>query len=258
MAVEAERGYLIIAVNHSSDCDYIALAEQLSKSIKFHHPSAKTCLLTNQPSSAQSFDFVKLLPYADQGDFANDWQAWSASPFRETIKLEADMLCVSPIDHWWTLFRAKDLVISTGAVDFYHRPIQSRFYRKVFDENNLPDVYNAITYWRISHTARDFWNLVRSIFDNWSAYKCLIKFAPDKPDTDLVYAMVAQIMGPENVTMPFASYPKIVHMKPHAIGIKSKDWSQELIWESLDGGLRVNTVQQWGCFHYVNKKWQVS
>ena len=39
------------------------------------------------------------------------------------------------------------------------------------DENNLPDVYNAITYWRVSQTAKDFFVLVRNIFENWNEYK---------------------------------------------------------------------------------------
>jgi len=75
-----------------------------------------------------------------------------------------------------------------------------------------------------------------------------LKFPPDMPDTDLVYAMAAQIMDPERVTLPFATYPKIVHMKRQHSGTQTEDWTKELIWE-MDP-LRVQTVAQWGAFHY--------
>jgi hypothetical protein len=54
----------------------------------------------------------------DVNPFANDAQLFRLTPFRETIKLEADMLIVSPIDHWWTQFRHRDVVISTGCRDW--------------------------------------------------------------------------------------------------------------------------------------------
>lgn len=253
LEVKEEQGYLIIAVNTDS-VDYVSMAKQLCKSIKDWHPGAKTCLLTNTAHESPEFDFVKVLPHGDQGGYHNDWQAWSASPFRETVKLEADMLVTSEIDHWWTLFRHRDVVISTGARDFYDRSSSSRYYRRIFDENNLPDVYNAITYWRRSQTAQLFWQTVRNIFTEWNRFRTLIKFAPEQPDTDLVYAMAATILGENLVTLPGIS-PSIVHMKQHIIPIHSKDWTQELVWEKVNRGLRINTVQQWGCFHYHAKSW---
>ena len=149
MPVEAEQGYLIVAVNNDST-DYVKAAQRLGASIRDWCPSAKICLLTSTTDPVDGFDFVRALPYGDQGGYRNDWQSWWASPFRETIKLEADMLITSSIEHWWYLFRNRDVVISTGARDFYGRRATSKHYRKIFDDNNLPDVYNAITYWRLS------------------------------------------------------------------------------------------------------------
>ena len=164
------------------------------------------------------------------------------------------MVVASGIDHWWTMLEHRDVVISTGARDFYDQPATGRFYRKVFDTNNLPDAYNAITYWRLSETAQQFFQLVRRIFEHWAEYKTLLKFSDEIPTTDLVYAVAAQIIGPELVTMPFATYPQIVHMKRHMIPIHSDDWTQELTWES--NPLRINTVAQWGAVHYHVKDWR--
>jgi len=241
---------------NSQSVDYVDCANQLARSIRQFHPDAKICLLSNTDSADSGlFDYHRTFPYPlSDNPYANDWQVFETSPFRQTIKLEADMIIASAIDHWWTMLEHRDVVISTGARDFYDQKTTNRFYRKVFDTNNLPDVYNAITYWRSSQTAQEFFQLVKAIFENWTQYKTLIKFPDEIPSTDLVYAMAAQIIGPERVTMPFVSYPRIVHMKRGIIPICLEDWTQELIWES--NPLRIQTVAQWGAVHYHQKSWR--
>ena len=260
MPVQAERGYLIIAVNTDST-DYVRCAQQLNSSIKLWNPEAKTCLLTSSTLDLPEFDYVVPLPYGDVSTntawkLSNDWQVFRASPFRQTIKLEADMLITSSIDHWWDMVQHRDVVVSTGCRDYYNKDSTNRFYRKTFDVNNLPDVYNAITYWRLSSTAQEFWTWVRRIFESWDQYRTLLKFSDSEPTTDVVYAIAAQIMGTELVTMPFATYPKIVHMKRRIIGTRTEDWTQELVWEYSDGNLCVNTITQTGAFHYNIKDWK--
>lgn len=256
LTVKAEKGYLIPAIN-TENINYVDLAVQLCQSIKSWHPDAVVCLLTDHAGHYSEFDFVEVLPHGKLDGFSNDWQVWNTSPFRETIKLEADMIVTSDIDHWWTLMRNRDVVISTGARDFYNCRSTSRYYRNIFDSNHLPDVYNAITYWRVSHLAQQFWKTVRDVFTNWDEFKKLLKFAPDTPDTDLVYAVASLIVGEDLVTLPGDLSPTIVHMKQHVIPIHSKDWTKELVWEQIDHSLRVNTVAQWGCFHYHIKDWKL-
>ena len=249
-----EQGYVIVAIN-SESVNYVDCARQLSQSLKAHVPSARVCLITDQAIEDAWFDHVRVLPAVLPNPYANDAQIFKLSPFRETIKLEADMLIASDISHWWTMFRHRDVVISTGCRNWRGDVSTARNYRKVFDDNQLPDVYNAVTYWRLSETAQQFFGLVRDIFANWEHYQQVIKFAPDQPDTDLVYAMAAQIMGPERVTIPFATYPKIVHMKRHHAGTDTEDWTQQLVWET--DPLRIQTIAQHGAFHYNRKSWRV-
>ena len=240
MPILAERGYLIPAIGKVyEDC-----AHQLAESIREFHKDANIKIVTEQD-----------LPYGNQGGFANDWQCHWLSPYRQTIKLEADMICASPIDHWWTLFEHCDVVISCGARDFYDQSATSRFYRKIFDQNNLPDVYNAITYWRVSRTATEFFTLVRNIFENWSEYKRLLKFPDAEPTTDVVYALAAVIIGPENVTLPSGLGPQVVHMKRYINTFQTENWPKELVWESSP--FRINTVAQWGLVHYNVKDWRL-
>lgn len=251
----AEQGYLIVAQN-SKQVDYIDCARTLAKTIKYWHPDAQICLLTNEQCGPDVlFDYVHKFPSPlSDNPYANDWQVFYATPFRETIKLEADMMITSHIDHWWTMLRNRDIVVSTGCRDWKDQRAASRHYRQVFDVNNLPDVYNAITYWRRSETAKEFFDTVRSIFENWEEYKKLLKLPEEVPSTDVVYAMAANIIGPERCTMPFADYPTIVHMKRHIAGTEREAWVDELIWEFKNYKMRVNSVAQWGAFHYNVKE----
>ena len=241
MPVTHERGYLIPAVGDK----YEQCAEQLQDSILRLHPQAHVTVLTKDS-----------LPFGDLGGYANDWQCFWASPYRQTIKLEADMIAATDIDYWWTLFETRDVVISQGARTYRGEPATNRFYRRVFDLNNLPDVYNAITYWRLSSTAQEFFCLVRDIFSNWTDFRKLLRFSENTPSTDVVYAMAAVIMGPERVTLPPGLGPTIVHMKQHINGLHTEDWTKELIWES--DPLRINTIAQTGFVHYHVKEWRLS
>jgi hypothetical protein len=164
------------------------------------------------------------------------------------------MIAAGPVDHWWTLFELRDVVISQGCRTYYNKPATSRYYRKCFDANNLPDIYNAITYWRLSNTAQEFFNLVRNIFENWTEFRKMLRFPEETASTDIVYAMAAQIIGPDLVTLPAGLGPNIVHMKRYINLLQSHDWTQELIWEN--NPFRINTVAQWGFVHYYIKGWQ--
>lgn len=245
-----EQGYIIPAWNVGS-VDYVDCARALAKTILHHNPNARICLLTNERYAAEPalFAYTHVVENIDiTNPWSNDWLVFSQTPFRETIKLEADMMIATPIDHWWDLFRHRDVVISTGCCDWQGNVSTARNYRKVFDINHLPDVYNAITYWRLSTIAKEFFDLVQHIFANWTEFKKLLKLPEEIPSTDLVYAMSAQIIGPDRVTMPFATYPQIVHMKRHHARTATEDWMRELTFEQ--DPMRINTVAQWGAVHY--------
>ena len=250
-----EQGYVIMALN-TPQVDYLDCARTLTKTIKQWNPHASVCLITDQTHANDPlYNHYRVIDNVDRNNlYANDWKVFFNSPYRETIKLEADMMIASSIDHWWTMFRHRDVVISTGCRTWQDQVSGARHYRKVFDANHLPDVYNAITYWRLSETARDFFVLVRNIFANWADFKKLIKFPEDMPSTDLVYAMAADIIGRELVTMPFTTYPQIVHMKQAHAGTRTQHWTNELVWE-MDP-IRIQTQAQWGAFHYHAKDWR--
>lgn len=254
-----ERGYLV-AVTHSHTHDYLGCASKLAETIKIFHPTAKTALVTDiNIQQAENFDYVTHFPYGDKktsgGAFYNDWQVFYASPFRQTIKLEADMLIVSPIDHLWSLFQHRDVVISQGATNFYNQITNARHYRQLFDYNHLPDVYNAVTYWRLCPLAKQFFTYVQQIFENWLEVKQVLKYCDEPASTDVVYAIAAMLCGVDTVTLPINISPKITHMKRHICGTSGEKWTEELVWERNSQGLKVQTIYQKDFFHYYVKDW---
>lgn len=256
---DLERGYLIVADN-TKETDYIDCAIALARSIKLHTPDAKIALMTSNEVNNDIFDYVVGLPFGDQAPdsnwkLKNDWQVFYASPFRQTIKLEADMIIPHSIDHWWDMLQKKDVVVSVGARNYKNQITTDRTYRKLFDLNNLPDVYNAITYWRKSQSAKQFFDTVRTVFENWDTIKKALKGADQDPGTtDVVYAVAAKLVGVENVTLPNVSYPTMIHMKQSINFLYDEDWTKEMVWELDRSNIRINTFNQMYPFHYHNKE----
>lgn len=241
-----ERGYVIPAFN-TETVDYVACAKTLAKSIRAFHPEAKICLITNQLLEDDLFDYVKQVE--DLGGYKNDLHAFTQTPFHETVKLEADMIMTSPFEHWWTYFRNWDVWISTGCRTYHDRWAPSRHYRKIIDDNQLPDVYNACTYWRQSQQARQFYLHLSTIFDNWSSVQNSLMFAKEEPlNTDLAYAVIASMFGKELYTGPGG--PQIVHMKPKINHLNADEWTKQLVWEIVSGQVRINGHSQNGLLHY--------
>jgi hypothetical protein len=259
MKIKDERGYLVIAQNNDIT-DYVLCARMLAASLRRTEPSAKICLLTDVvPDDASAFDYVRTFPFGDraadsQWKLQNDWQCFYASPFRQTIKLEADMIIPQNISHWFDICQIRDVVVATRAYDYRGRIGTSRYYRKIFDDNDLPDAYNAITYWRLGKPAQTFFDTVKQIFENWDSVMSCLKFGSGQPlNTDLAYAIAIKLLGVEQHTLPHP-VPGLTHMKSRFNGLEGDDWTQELIWEILPDSVRINTVAQQWPVHYHQKE----
>lgn len=246
MSYSDERGYIIPAFN-TTDVDYVECARTLAKSLRWYHPDVKICLLTNEQVNDGLFDYVRVVE--DLGGYLNDYQVYANSPFHETVKLEADMIITAPFEQWWTLFRHYDVYVSTGCKNFHNEPATSRHYRKIIDANRLPDVYNAITYWRVSPLAKNFFTTVCNLMNNWHSVQNSLMYAKEEPvNTDLAYAVAIEFMGEESFIGWYG--PKITHMKPKINQLTADDWSKQLVWEILKGQVRLNGFTQHGVLHY--------
>jgi hypothetical protein len=249
------KGFLVLAQN-TTDVDYIKCAEVLARSIKKSMPNMQVSLVTDDIEASPYFDSVIALPYGDlakdsKWKLINDWQVYEASPYDHTIKLEADLFIPQNIEYYFDVCSQLDVVISTNIRSYNQKLSNVRYYRKFIDNNNLPDVYNAITYFKKSETAEHFFKLVRHIFENWDDYKSLLQCKVDEEaTTDWVYAIACDIIGREKTTMPMFTEFSMVHMKQMINHLKTEDWTDELIYEILPDTLRVNTIPQMYPFHY--------
>lgn len=249
------KGFLILAQN-SVTVDYIKCAETLAKSIKRTMPHIPVSLVSDDVESNPYFDNVIALPYGDQAKdsqwkLINDWQVYEASPYDHTIKLEADLFIPRSIDYYFDVCSQLDVVVATTIRSYNQKISHNRYYRKFIDNNNLPDCYNAITYFKKSKTAEDFFKLVRNIFENWEDYKSLLQCKIDEEaTTDWVYAIACKMIGIEKTTMPTFDEFSMVHMKQMINNLKTDIWTDELIYEILPHTLRVNTIPQIYPFHY--------
>lgn len=235
------RGFVIMAQGD----DYVKCATALEASIKRAMPQANVSIITTD-----------MLPYGDQAPntnwkLQNDWQVYEASPYDETIKLESDMYIPRSIDHWWDVLSQKDVVVSSSIRNFKQELSDNRTYRRFIDDNKLPDAYNAITYFKKSDTAKQFFDIVRNVFENWDDYKATLKCNPQElATTDWAYSIACHIMGIENTMLPTFTEMSMVHMKQYINGTATENWTDTFIYECLPDQIRVQTVPQQYPFHY--------
>jgi hypothetical protein len=261
-----QQGFLTFAQN--GDVDYLRLAYVQAMSIKLTMPNSKYAVIVDAKTLEQVtethrkvFDHVISLPvdYArdEAWKLANEWQAFDLTPFKETIKVEADILFTRSIDHWWTAFRLRDVVLSLGCKDYQGNLAQSRRYRRIFDDNNLSDIYNGLMYFRYSQTAYDFFNKARQVWQNWDLITPHLKnYRDEKSSTDLVYAITANIVGIENCTLPDCNFINFTHMK-NSINRwpESTPWPELVVNEFDLPMVRINNVNQYYPLHYQDKTW---
>lgn len=250
-----DRGFVILAQN-TPQVNYIKCAEVLAGSIKRHMPNIPVSLITDDVDHARNFDSVIALPYGDLDQSSNwklinDWQVYEASPYEHTIKVEADMFFTGDVGYWFDDFSNRDVNICTTIRNFRQEISKERFYRRFIDDNRLPDTYNALTYFRKSARAHEFFNLVRTIFENWDQIKSTLKCNPaELATTDWVYALAAHILGRETVTLPGYTSFSMVHMKQAINGFQTEDWTDTIIHEALPHTLRILTQPQLYPVHY--------
>ena len=262
------KGLLILYVKISTDVDYLRLAYVQAMSIKLTMPDAKYAVIVDTATLSdvtdqhrKVFDYVIPLPVDHAKDetwkLSNEWQAFNLTPFKETIKVESDILFTRSIDHWWTAFRLRDVVLSIGCKDYQGNPGQSRRYRQIFDDNDLPDTYNGLMYFRYSQTAHTFFTVAKAVFQHWDLITPQLKnYRDEQPSTDLVYAIVARHLGIESCTLPECDFINFTHMK-NSINrwSESTPWTEMVLSEVDVPMVRINNVNQYHPLHYQNKDW---
>lgn len=264
---QAQQGFMTV-VQNITETDYLRLAYAQAMSIKIVMPGSLYAIAADTKTYLQLTDkhhkvFDYIVPIAD--DYAvseswklsNEWQVFDLTPFKETIKVESDILFTRDISHWIHACRLRDIVLSSGCKDFGQLPATSRYYRKLFDNNGLPDVYSGLMYFRYSKPAAIFFDTARKIFQNWDQVKTTLKQCnDDTPTTDVVYAITANIIGPELCTLPGVDFINFTHLKNSINNWpESMPWPDMVVSELDETMIRINNVNQYHPMHYQCKDW---
>ena len=264
---QAQQGFMTIAQN-TVDIDYLKLAYVQAMSIKLTMPGSLYAVAVDKNTLAQVteqhrrvFDYVITidtdLAEEETWKLSNEWQAFYLTPFKETIKLESDIVFTRSIQHWWTAFRLKNVVLSTGCRNYQQELSTAREYRKLFDDNELPDTFNGLMYFRYSREATEFFTLAEQIFKNWAYIRdnVLLNCRDDNPTTDVVYALAAKLIGVEDCTLPNLDFINFVHMKPAINSWTSTPWPELVMCETELPMIRIANTNQYHPIHYHEKSW---
>ena len=251
------KGFVILAQNTTAT-NYVDCATTLAISLKNAMPNVSVSIITNDVVNTNCFDNVIPLPYNDLAPdsdwkLINDWQVYEASPYEYTIKLEADMYIPVDIEYWFDILQHRDICVCNTIRDYKGKVSDVSVYRKFIIDNRLPNVYNAITYFKKSNTAKLFFSIVRDVFENWERYSNTLVCNNDEfVTTDWAYSIACHIMGEEITTMPNLPQFSMVHMKQWINNTISEDWTKELVCEFTDN-LRIQTFPQRYPVHYYIK-----
>jgi hypothetical protein len=261
------KGYLTFAQNNEKT-NYLELAYAQALSIKITQKSNRYAVVVDKPTSEMVTDKHRAvfehiiimdddMAENDSWKLRNEWKALAYSPFYETIKIESDILLTTSIEHWWPAMQKHEVLMTTNILDYEGNVGTSRAYRRLFDDNNLPNVYSGFMYFRYSKTASALFHYAEHIYRNWEMFRdqFLVKCYDENPTTDVVFAIAAQIVGAERCMNPDLSYPTFTHMKGAINGWGvNVDWMEKL-YSSLhdDGSLTVGFRRQTQPFHYFQK-----
>lgn len=261
-----QQGFVTFAQN-TADINYLELAYVQALNIKATQEQNKYAVIVDAPTKElisehhrNVFDYIIDIPNDDNDPssdrkFANEWKVFHLTPFKETIKLETDLLFTRSIDHWWTAFRLKNICLSHGCKNYLGINSTIRRYRELFDANRLPDVYNGLMYFRFSQEAHDFFEAAKYIQANWEYVRTGLKNCiEDQPSTDVLYALAALMVGEETVTMPSMDFLNFVHLKPAINGVEETvRVTDQLVTEFDSGMIRINNINQLQPVHYFEK-----
>ena len=260
------RGFLSVAQN-TNQIDYVRLAYTQALSIKATQSSINKYAVMITPGTVIPdryklvFDEIIDVPWRDMSSgnrkFENEWKTYHITPWDETIKIESDMLFTADIADWWNFLSTKDLWFTSDVCTYRNEIINSRACRELFDNNQLPNLYNGFMFFKKCALAHQFFEAAEMIFKRYKEFSTvtLDKSRPMWPDTDTVYAMAVKLLEIEQfVLRRHHCLPTFVHMKSELqnwMSFNSYDWTNQInatLTDNLE--LKINMCKQNLPFHY--------
>ena len=248
-------GVCVLAQNNSTT-DYVKQTYALALSILAHSPNTNISIITNDkiPASYKDvFDQVISIPGNDLAankdwKVDNRWKIFQLTPYEHTSVFDADMLVLDPFIH------SKNNLAFTSTVNSYRNEIvTSRYYRKTFDANNLPNIYTGFYQFNKSDESIAFFNLLELIMQNWETFYKL--YTPvnmqNWNSVDVSAAIALKILN-----IDYTSNLSFTHMKPHTQHLThiSSKWTDALSVDFGKDTIYINGFKQSNILHYVENE----
>jgi hypothetical protein len=238
-------GFCLLAQNNAT-VDYIKQAYALAVSIHKFNKDQNVSLVTNDevPTKYRPvFDKIIKIPWTDQAQetdwkIENRWKVYHASPYDHTIVMDVDMLVLHDITHWWTELKKRDLFFVSNVKNYRNEIVDSVYYRKTFNENNLPNLYSAFYYFKKGDVAHEFFKLLEIVMINWELFygKFASNYYQKWCSMDLSCSIVSKILNNTLEITDSNSFITFTHMKPHC-----QNWHEvPEKWTTVLGGYLTN------------------
>jgi hypothetical protein len=253
------KGYLLFAIDNPV---YAKLAYACALSIKNTQAVCNNVtVVTNTLDAFSDYKniFDEIVVYSGPGGMDARVRAYDYTPYNETVLLDADLLFLKPMDHYWDMMKNRDLFITNAPQTYNGKQFKYGYYRRTMQEHKLPDIYNAWTYFKKeSDLAKEFFTLAKEITDNSSVYlnTILTGTAYKSIPTDEAFALALCILDKVNEVVPGWDFPRITHMKPAVQQWKESvpDWADKLRFTiDQDLSVKLGVWQQSDLLHYVKK-----
>ena len=257
------KGIIVLAQN-LQDVSYVKQAEVLAMSLKSTNPKTKISIITdNKVEFENLFDQIIPIPFGDSAKdsswkIENRWKIYHASPYDQTIVMDTDMLVLQDISAWWK-FLENYKIFFTSKVHTYRGTIaDTKYYRKTFLANKLPNLFCGFHYFEKSDQAQEFYHWLELVVQNWQAFYEVFLEGVTRPthvSIDVCASIVAMILDCTNdITNPTVSFPSFTHMKKNCQGWVdgASNWQDRVgFYISRDCKVKIGNYDQLGILHYT-------
>jgi hypothetical protein len=225
----SKRGFLTLAFGQ----EYVRCAIMLARSIKKTQSYVSnisiivddTSILTYEESKL--FDKIVILPKREE-----IWQVrsevWYHSPYEQTMFVESDILLTNDMGDWWLQLQNEELAVTENVRNFRNQIYTGTHYRRFFLENNLPNVYSGIMFWRKTKMVDEIFELWKEYTSNW--HLMFDSFKAHQygllPADEGLALSIRNSGYSSKVLNPKRLYPSFIHCKTNVFDINIDDWTK--------------------------------
>ena len=227
-----------------------------AKSLKKIGDNKSISLITDKKHTSylETFDnVIEVEKNYDHFHVINRSKLFEYSPYDETTVIESDCIVAQNLDNWWIRNKTKDLSFISQAYTYRQELLDTTVDRKTFVENNLPNLYVAMHYFKKTDFTKQFFDLVHTINTTEELRKKLLpNRSPKIPSMDVAVCLAAKLLNCKDKIEYTGTDPMLIHMKPYAQGWQNpfQEWNKRINFFYGDE-LFVGPYRQQGIFHFI-------